>query len=116
MINGSITRSSIFNYQIQYQKDNIKLDNKTLYWIMSHTQDLARTIDYELLRMVANKSNDIECKVIYYLLINKRSKNERDNHLLRKFLEKIVINNFEGDIVKFVAYGSLSNIVIYFPV
>lgn len=106
MINGSITRSSIFNYQIQYQKDNIKLDNKTLYWIMSHTQDLARTIDYELLRMVANRSNDLECKVIYYLLINKRSKNERDNHLLRKFLEKIVINNFEGDIVKFVEYQS----------
>lgn len=106
MVNGSITRSSIFNYQIQYQKDNIKLDNKTLYWIMSHTQDLARTIDYELLRMVANRSNDLECKVIYYLLINKRSKNERDNHLLRKFLEKIVINNFEGDIVKFVEYQS----------
>jgi len=37
-------------------------------------------------------------------LIHKQSKSERDNHTLRKLLEKVVIEDFDGDLVKFIDY------------
>jgi len=112
MIEGSITRSSVFNYCVHNTPDDIDFDSDKLYWIMSNTQDLSRSINYKKLRDIAKKSNNIECKIIYYLLINKKSKNERDNHQLRKFLEKMIINSFDGDIVKFIDHQSTKSKVV----
>lgn len=115
MNKGAITRTSIFNYIIALKKGDVYFSEDTLYWIMGNTRDLPGTVNYKLLRKLAKKTASLECKIIYFLLINKKSKSELDNHQLRKFLETTVIDRFDEDIVKFVDYQSTKSIsVAYF--
>ncbi len=50
---------------------------------------------------MADNTDNLECKIIYYLLIEKKSRKEKDNHNLRKYLQKIVIEDFDGDLISF---------------
>ena len=106
MTTGAITRSAIFNYVINLNNGGIIFQQDNLYWIMGNTRELIRSIDYKLLRKMAKESDELECKIIYYLLIHKKSENELDNHNLRKFLSKVVIENFDGDLILFINYLS----------
>lgn len=104
MHKGAITRSAIFNYVIALNDGEIEFEQKNLYWIMSNTRELPRSIDYKLLRKIAKASDDLDCKIIYYLLIHKKSKNELDNHNLRKYLSNIILEKFNGDLIGFIDY------------
>ncbi|MEK6202433.1 MAG: hypothetical protein N2B04_00105 [Psychrobacter sp.] len=104
MNDGAITRSAIFNYTVALNKGEISFDQHGLYWIMGNTRELARSIDYKLLRKIAKESDNLESKIIYYLLIHKKSENELDNHNLRKFLSKVILDDFDGDLISFIEY------------
>lgn len=103
---GAITRSAIFNYSIASTDGNIDFNQENLYWIMGNTRELPRSINYKLLRKIATRSQDLECKIIYYLLIHKQSRSELDNHRLRKYLEQLVIESFNGDLINFIEHQS----------
>lgn len=112
---GAVTRSAIFNYRIALTDGEVDFKQDTLYWIMGNTRELPRSINYQSLRKMATRSDDLESKVIYYLLIHKQSRSELDNHRLRKFLEKVVIEEFNGDLINFIDHQSKkSNAVAYF--
>ena len=112
MNDGAITRSAIFNYTIALNNGEVIFDQNNLYWIMGNTRELARSIDYKLLRKIAKESDELESKIIYYLLIHKKSENELDNHNLRKFLSKVILDDFDGDLISFIEYQSKKSEVV----
>ncbi|WP_246892218.1 hypothetical protein [Acinetobacter baumannii] len=103
---GSITRSSIFNFLMYKNQGNVKVTLTNLYKLMGITQDLFRTINPDYLRNAAANVTCIETQIIFYLLIAKKSRNEKDNHRLKKYLQKITIERFNGELVEFVNYLS----------
>lgn len=103
---GSITRSSIFNFIIRKNEGNVNVYLINLYKLMGSTQDLFRTINQKYLRTVAENATCIESKIIFYLLIGKKSRNEKDNHRLKKYIQNITIEKFDSDLVNFIKYLS----------
>lgn len=103
---GSITRSSIFNHIMMKNEGNVIISLSSLYNLMGRTQDLSRTVDQKYLRMAAEKTDCLESQIIFYLLIGKKSRNEKDNHRLKKYIQKITIERFNSNLVDFVKYLS----------
>lgn len=103
---GSITRSSIFNHIMMKNEGNVKISLDNLYKLMGITQDLSRTVDQKYLRMAAQNTDCLESQIIFYLLIGKKSRNEKDNHRLKKYIQKITIENFNSNLVDFIKYLS----------
>lgn len=96
---GMVTRSAAFNFLIHCKEGYCYLDEEMLYLIMGKTKDLDKTIHIENLKNTAKFTGSEESKIIYYLLISKKSKNESDGFYLRKIVQNTVIEKFSGDIV-----------------
>jgi hypothetical protein len=104
---GTVSRSAIFNYWLYKTEGQIGFDREHLLTLMGQTRDLARTVPITATRTAARLSQDYLVKLILWLLLAKRSKNELDSFQLRKLLENLTINEFDGSLVKLVeAYQS----------
>lgn len=98
-ISGMVTRSAAFNFLVHIKEGYCYLDEELLYLIMGKTKDLDKTIHIEHLKNTAKFTGSEESKIIYYLLISKKSKNESDGFYLRRIVQNIVIEKFSSDIV-----------------
>ncbi|MED5777889.1 hypothetical protein VZ146_20630 [Enterobacter hormaechei] len=102
--NGMVTRSAAFNYLI-YENDGFCfIEDDLLYSIMGKTKDLDKTINVALLKNTAKFTASDESKIIYYLLISKKSKNESDGFYLRRLVQKLVMDKYNSDIVALCEY------------
>lgn len=101
-LSGRVTRSAIFNYWLYHSGGQIGFDRNNLFTLMGLTYDLARTIPINAVRTAAKLAKDSLVKLILLLLLAKRSKNEHDSFLLRKLLEDVTINAYDGELVKLV--------------
>lgn len=99
-LHGMVTRSAAFNLLIHCKEGFCYLDESMLYHIMGKTKDLDKTINIEYLKNTARFTESEESKIIYYLLISKKSKNESDGFYLRKIVQSLVIDKYKSDIVK----------------
>lgn len=97
---GTLSRSAVFNLLVLTSEGDIALTDEQLVAIMGRTRDLAKTINTTHLSHFARLSRTKFAKLILYLLIAKKSKNEFDDHHLRRLLQEIVINEHSRDIVK----------------
>lgn len=100
---GKITRSAIFNLWLYTTEGQIDVDRESLLRIMGTTRDLSRTVPIDATRTLVKLSNDDEVKLILLLLLAKRSKNEKDHYLLRRLLERLSKQSYEGSLVKLVS-------------
>lgn len=99
---GSITRSSVFNYLIDKCEGNTYISEKNLIELMGKTSDLVRTANPDNLKNMALSSGSELSKIILYLLIAKSTKNELDDFNLKKLIERRVIRVHNGKIISFI--------------
>ncbi|HBC5385550.1 TPA: hypothetical protein OPR05_000116 [Citrobacter koseri] len=99
-----VTRSATFNYLIYINDGFCFIEDDLLYRIMGKTKDLDKTINVELLKNTAKFTASDEAKIIYYLLISKKSKNESDGFYLRRLVQKLVMDKYNYDIVTLCEY------------
>lgn len=99
---GNVTRSAAFNYLTFLCGGHEVIPEEQLIKIMERTQDLDRTVDIAHIKAMAQNSGSKISKIIYYLLIAKRSKNEADNHQLRRLIQEVVKGLYDGKLISFV--------------
>ena len=100
--NGFMTRTAVFNFLVHKSEGNDFISEKSLFDIMGKTYDLDKTTNANHLKNLAVFAGSKISKIIYYLLIARRSRNEGDDHQLRRILQQVVIESHEGNLVKFV--------------
>ncbi|MEN4892217.1 hypothetical protein [Erwinia billingiae] len=98
---GMVTRTAAFNFLVHLKEGFCYLSEENLYLLMGKTKDLDKTIHIQNLIKTAQFTDSDESKIIYYLLIAKKSKNEGDGFYLRRIVQKIVIEKYSSDIVSF---------------
>jgi len=100
---GTITRSSVFNYLVHLFEGKLFITENELVDLMGKTSSLARTIDVSYIKTLAQILDSETSKIILYLLIAKKSRNELDSHRLRRLLQNLVLRDHNGQISQFVA-------------
>ncbi len=100
---GKVTRSAIFNLWLYATEGQIDVDRKNLLHLMGITRDLSRTVPINATRALVKLSNDEQVKLILLLLLAKRSKNEKDHYLLRRLLERLSKQLYDGSLIKLVS-------------
>lgn len=100
-IQGTVTRSALFNYLINKSTGYNHISETNLFTLMGLTRDLAKTVNPTYLSNLATVAESKLSRLVLYFLIAKRSKNELDDHTLRRILQDVVINQHNRDLVKF---------------
>jgi hypothetical protein len=108
-IAGTVTRSALFNYWLTNSEGEIGFEKEDLLTLMGLTRDLARTVPIKAVRTAAKLAKDDLVKLIFLLLLAKRSKNELDSFLLRKLLEDTAFKYHDGSLVKLVKAYQVSH-------
>ena len=112
---GSVTRSALFNFRIFQTKGMWKVTESDLFWLMSNTQDLPKTVNGNLLKVMSNQTITPLSKIILYMLISKKTQNNLYDSILRNDIQELVIKDFGGSLVDFVEnLYKLSPIVAYY--
>lgn len=101
-LSGTVTRSALFNYWLSESEGQIGFEEDDLLILMGRTRDLARTVPIKAARTAAKLAKSGLVKLILFLLLAKRSKNELDHFLLRKLLEDTAFKHHDGSLVKLV--------------
>ena len=96
---GTMTRSAIFNYLLHVEQGNAAIAEVELFDLMGKTRDLAKTSNANHLRNLAKFVETKLSKLVLHLLIARKSKNEFDDHRLRRVLQEIATHDHGGSIV-----------------
>ncbi|ENG1110041.1 hypothetical protein WFP10_12655 [Yersinia enterocolitica] len=108
-ISGNVTRSALFNYWLIESEGAVGFEKEDLFTLMGLTRDLARTIPINSARTAAKLAKDELVKLIFLLLLAKRSKNELDNFFLRKLIEEITLKYHNRSLVELVKTYEISH-------
>ncbi|WP_311064978.1 hypothetical protein [Halomonas sp. DWK9] len=101
---GNTTRSAVYNYIIFLSEGYDKIPENELINLMGKTRDLHKTINTEHHKNLVLNSETLLSRIIFYLLIAKKSRNEADNFSLRRHLQEIVKRDHEGSLLAFVKF------------
>lgn len=104
---GYIVRSAAFNYRLWRSEGYEAVSEHGLFTLMGATRDLSKTSHPPYLRNLANSNSSEWVKLVIFLLVAKRSRNERDDHRLRNIFQNISIAQFEGSVTKLITAISL---------
>lgn len=108
-VTGNVTRSALFNYWLIESEGQVSFEKEDLFTLMGLTRELARTVPIQSVRTAARLAKDELIKLIFFLLLAKRSKNELDSFQLRKLLENIAFKYHEGSLVNLVKFYEISH-------
>lgn len=100
---GLVTKSAVFNFILHGCQGEALVGEQDIIEIMGSTRDLVRTIDVKFAKILAINQQSKLSKIILYLLIAKKSKNEADSHALRKLIQEVVKKENKGSLVDFVS-------------
>lgn len=100
---GMYARSAAFNYRLWRSEGFESVGEQGLFNLMGMTRDLSKTNHVPHLRNLANSNSSAWVKLVVYLLVAKRSRNERDDHRLRHIFQNISIDQFEGSVIKLIS-------------
>ncbi|WP_447077712.1 hypothetical protein [Shewanella algae] len=100
---GYILRTAIFNYLVFTKKCEFTINENDLYPLMTKTNSLDRTIHVPSMKTILPVIQSPETKLILRLLIAKKSKSEIEQMALKSLIEKILISNYEGNLVLFIS-------------
>jgi len=99
---GTITRSSIFNFIIHLTEGKTSITEESLVALMGITRGLDKTINIEYIKTLATNSDSDLSKIVLYLLVAKKSKNELNGNKLRRILQKRIIKSHDNELVNFL--------------
>lgn len=106
---GNVTRSALFNYWLTESEGEVSFEKEDLFKLMGLTRDLARTVPINPVRTAAKLAKDELVKLILFLLLARRTKNELDSFHLRKLLEKITFDYHGGSLVELLKHYEKSH-------
>lgn len=95
---GTLTRSSMFNFVTHATEGYTAVGERELLELMGRTRDLVKTIDPVYVSRLAKLASSKLAKLVLYLLIAKKSKNELDDHHLRRIFQDVAKLDFGGSI------------------
>lgn len=99
---GLTSRSAVYNYLIFLKEGYQFIPEESLILLMEKTKDLHKTINIDHHARLALNTKTSISKIIIYLLIAKKSKNEKDNYALRRHIQSFVRENYNGSLVEFI--------------
>lgn len=109
---GTYSRSAAFNFSLWQTEGFVEISEEVCIKLMGLTQDLSKTSSPNYLRNLANANESEIIKLVIYLLVAKRSRNEKDDHRLRHIIQNIAIKNYDGSVVQLIsAIGDRSMMV-----
>lgn len=100
---GFSTRSAAFNYRLWCSEGFEQVGEQGLFDLMGITRDLSKTTHVPHLRNLANSNSSEGVKLIIFLLVAKRSRNERDDHRLRHIFQNISIAQYNGSVISLIS-------------
>lgn len=109
---GPITRSSLFNFCICTTNGYDHISEKNLVSVMGITRDLDKTINVNYARTLTKLADTKLSKLIFSLLIARKSKSERDDHLLRRILQQLAHDGHNGNLVALLDAVSARSVAI----
>lgn len=109
---GFTTRTAVFNFLVHKCAGNDFISELALFDIMGKTHDLDKTVNPAQLRSLATFTSSKISQIIYYLLIARRSRNEGDDHQLRRVLQQVVLSSHDGKLVDFIESMAKISIVV----
>lgn len=101
---GTATRSALFNYWLHSTQGYGTVAEENLIRLMGMTRDLAKTIPSAFAANLAKSVGSDISKLILYLLVAKKSRNERDDHLLRRIVQDITITRFNRSLLSLLEH------------
>lgn len=101
---GVVTRSAIYNYLVFVNEGYDYISEEKLIDLMGKTSHLHKTINVKYHKNLALNSDTPLSRIIFYLLIAKKSRNESDNFSLRRHLQSKVNSDHEGSLLNFIEY------------
>ncbi|WP_227006576.1 hypothetical protein [Shewanella donghaensis] len=111
---GGVTRSAIFNYLVFTQQSNLVVSEEQLYQLMCQTSALDRTIHVTSMKLILPMLQSNESKLIFRLLIAKKSRSEIDHIPLKSLMEKILKAKYNGSLVALVENMSIKSEALAF--
>lgn len=109
---GYTTRSAVFNYLVAKCEGYADISEDGLIILMSLTRDLSKTVNPAFLKNLAACASSPIVKLIYYLLLARKSRNEADDHQLRRILQHLVIERHDGRLPDFLLAVSTRSRVV----
>lgn len=109
---GTYSRSAAFNFSLWGAEGFFEISENTCIELMGLTQDLSKTSSPNYLRNLANANKSEIVKLVIYLLVAKRSRNEKDDHRLRHILQNIAIRNYDGSLVRLISAIGESSLTV----
>lgn len=100
--NGFITRTSEFNFILFKNQGYDSISQEQLLWLMGKTRDLFRTINVEYAKRLISRIDSRLSKIIVYLLIVKRTRDDLSSNKMTRLLESEVIENYSADLTLFI--------------
>lgn len=99
---GQVARTAAFNFMMHKSSGEQDIDEQTLITLLSRTQNLDRTIPIMPAVTLSRTLSSTVSKLLLYLLISKRSNNDKDDYQLRKIVQKIAVESYSGSLVQLV--------------
>lgn len=109
---GTVTRSSIFNFLVYKSKGDEYVSEENIINIMHNTSSLSKSINIDNIKKLALHCDSDLSKVILYLLVAKKSKSDLDNYELRRLLQSIILRKYNGKIIEFISDISKKSTVV----
>lgn len=100
---GTYSRSAAFNFNLWQTEGFFEISEEVCFDLMGLTQDLSKTSSPKYLRNLANANRSEMIKLVIYLLVAKRSRNEKDDHRLRHIIQNIAIRDYGSSLVQLIA-------------
>lgn len=112
---GYVTRSAGFNYLVQKCQGQAVIDEAVLVLLMEQTHELDRTVYVPYIQALSINASSKYSKLIYLLLIAKKSRNDVDNFQLRRLIQRIAKEEFEGKLDRFiVGISKISEVIAHY--
>lgn len=99
---GLVTRSAAFNFILFKNEGFDNINQEALLWLMGHTRDLYRTINLIHAKRLAGRLKSRLSKIIIFLLIIKRTRDDLSANRLTRLLEDEIIENHSSDLMIFM--------------
>lgn len=101
-LEGLVTRSSVFNFILYKNNGEDDISEDSLLWLMSHTCDLSRTINVSQAKKLITLLRSRLSKIIIYLLIIKRTRDDLSSNRLTRLLEDEIIEKHSSNLMSFI--------------
>lgn len=97
---GNVTRSALVNYVLYRTEGYASISEDSLITLMGLTRDLNKIIHVAYAANLAKGCPSKLSRLIIYFLVARKSRNEKDDHLLRRVFQEIATEQHHGSVIE----------------